>query len=69
MCPFEIPAGLQATVGTGFLVAPDLCLTNYHVVSPLINHTQSRGRPAALRLPSSGRRDGRRRGDMLLTGR
>ena len=42
VCRLEIPAGLQATVGTGFLVAPDLCLTNYHVVSPLINqHAES----------------------------
>ena len=37
VCRVEIPAGLQATVGTGFLVGPDLCLTNYHVVRPLID--------------------------------
>jgi Trypsin-like peptidase domain/Effector-associated domain 1 len=37
VCRVEIPAGLQATVGTGFLVAPDLCLTNFHVVKPLID--------------------------------
>jgi Trypsin-like peptidase domain len=36
VCRVEIPAGLQA-VGTGFLVAPDLCLTNYHVIRPLID--------------------------------
>jgi len=37
VCRVEVPAGLQVTVGTGFLVGPDLCLTNYHVVQPLIN--------------------------------
>ena len=37
VCRVEIPAGLRATVGTGFLVAPDLCLTNFHVVKPLID--------------------------------
>ena len=37
VCRVEIPAGLQATIGTGFLVAPDLCLTDFHVVKPLID--------------------------------
>ncbi len=37
VCRVEIPAGLKATVGTGFLVGPDLCLTNYHVIRPLID--------------------------------
>jgi Trypsin-like peptidase domain/Effector-associated domain 1 len=37
VCRVEVPAGLEATVGTGFLVAADLCLTNYHVVRPVID--------------------------------
>ena len=42
VCRVEIPAGMRATIGTGFLVAPDLCLTNYHVIQPLIDkHAQS----------------------------
>jgi hypothetical protein len=43
VCRVEIPAGLQATVGTGFLVAPDLCLTNFHVVKPLIDQLADPG--------------------------
>jgi hypothetical protein len=43
VCRVEIPAGLQATIGTGFLVAPDLCLTNFHVVRPLIEQTADPG--------------------------
>jgi hypothetical protein len=53
VCRVEIPAGLQATVGTGFLVAPDLCLTNYHVVWPLINQ---RAEPSGTRLRFDFRR-------------
>jgi Trypsin-like peptidase domain/Effector-associated domain 1 len=37
ICRVEVAAGLQAAMGTGFLVASDLCLTNYHVVQPLID--------------------------------
>ena len=43
VCRVEVPAGLQATVGTGFLVGPDLCLTNFHVVKPLIDQLADPG--------------------------
>jgi hypothetical protein len=36
VCRVEVPAGLRSSMGTGFLVAADLCLTNYHVVERLI---------------------------------
>ena len=45
--PGRLPAGLAGTIGTGFLVAPDLCLTNYHVVRPLIDQAAD---PARARL-------------------
>jgi S1-C subfamily serine protease len=35
----EIPSDHQPILGTGFLVAADLCLTNYHVVKGLIEGT------------------------------
>ncbi len=35
VCRVEVTGNLS--VGTGFLVGPDLCLTNYHVVKPLID--------------------------------
>jgi hypothetical protein len=47
VCRVEIPAELKATVGTGFLVASDLCLTNHHVVQPLISQDVE---PASARL-------------------
>lgn len=53
VCRVEIPAGLRATVGTGFLVSPDLCLTNYHVVQPLIDGSAE---PASTRLRFDYRR-------------
>lgn len=37
VCRVEIPVGTQTTVGTGFLVGADLCLTNFHVVKALID--------------------------------
>ena len=57
VCRVEIPAGLQATVGTGFLVAPDLCLTNFHVVRPLIDGTADH-RQARLRFDYKRAADG-----------
>ncbi len=36
VCRVEIPSGPYTTLGTGFLVAADLCLTNYHVIEPLL---------------------------------
>jgi len=53
VCRVEVPAGLDATFGTGFLVSPDLCLTNYHVVQPLIEGT---AQPASVRLRFDFRR-------------
>jgi hypothetical protein len=35
VCRVEVPAGARSTVGTGFLVGPDLCITNFHVVQVL----------------------------------
>jgi hypothetical protein len=35
VCRVEVPAGSRSTVGTGFLVGPDVCLTNFHVVKVL----------------------------------
>jgi len=37
VCRVEIRDGPQVIFGTGFLVAPDLCLTNHHVVKQLID--------------------------------
>ncbi len=39
VCRVEVPSGQQTILGTGFLVAADLCLTNYHVVKGLIDGT------------------------------
>jgi S1-C subfamily serine protease len=39
VCRVEVPSGEQTILGTGFLVAADLCLTNYHVVQGLIEGT------------------------------
>jgi V8-like Glu-specific endopeptidase len=37
VCRIEVPGGAAGnSVGTGFLVGPDLILTNYHVVAPLL---------------------------------
>ncbi|HEY3907495.1 MAG TPA: trypsin-like peptidase domain-containing protein [Streptosporangiaceae bacterium] len=41
------------SIGTGFLVGPDLCLTNYHVIEPLLNQRAS---PADTRLRLDYRR-------------
>jgi len=35
VCRVEYPLGAETATGTGLLVAPDLVLTNYHVVEPL----------------------------------
>jgi Trypsin-like peptidase domain/Effector-associated domain 1 len=53
VCRVEIPAGLRGSVGTGFLVGPDLCLTNFHVVRPLIDGEAD---PADVRLRFDYRR-------------
>lgn len=37
VCRVEVEAGDQSTIGTGFLVGPDLVLTNHHVIAPLLN--------------------------------
>lgn len=39
VCMVEVAAAAGSIRGTGFLVAPDLCLTNYHVVKSLIDGT------------------------------
>ena len=36
VCRVEVHDGRRASLGTGFLVGHDLCLTNYHVVRQLI---------------------------------
>lgn len=36
VCRVEVPAASQ--LGTGFLIGPDLVLTNYHVVAPIVEH-------------------------------
>jgi hypothetical protein len=43
VCRVEVPAGLGSTVGTGFLVGPDVCLTNFHVVKALIDRMADPG--------------------------
>lgn len=53
VCRVEIPAGLDAAVGTGLLVSPDLCLTNYHVIQPLMDE---KARPEHVRLRFDFRR-------------
>jgi len=35
ICRIEYPTGVDLGGGTGFLVAPDLVLTNFHVIEPL----------------------------------
>ena len=35
VCRVEVPAPTRPTAGTGFLVGPDLVLTNYHVIDVL----------------------------------
>jgi Effector-associated domain 1/Trypsin-like peptidase domain len=35
VCRVEVPAGVRSAAGTGFLVDPDLVLTNYHVIEVL----------------------------------
>jgi len=53
VCRVEIPAGPQMTLGTGFLVAADLCLTNCHVIEPLL---AGRAEPSQARLRFDYRR-------------
>jgi len=36
VCRVEIPCGPRTSLGTGFLVAADICITNHHVVKPLL---------------------------------
>ena len=36
VCRVEVPAAAGTVLGTGFLVAADLCVTNYHVIEPLL---------------------------------
>ena len=36
VCRLELPTGAGTAFGTGFLVGPDLMLTNYHVMAPAI---------------------------------
>jgi hypothetical protein len=36
VCRVEIPVGSVTSMGTAFLVAADICLTNYHVVEHLV---------------------------------
>lgn len=43
VCRIEVPAGTRSRAGTGFLVGPNLVLTNYHVIDAL--HTNM-GNPA-----------------------
>ena len=57
VCRVEIPTELQGTIGTGFLIAPDLCLTNYHVVKPLIDQLADPGQ-ARLRFDYKRAADG-----------
>jgi len=48
VCRIEVPSGLSgSSVGTGFLVGPDLVLTNYHVVAALL---RGAAQPAAVRV-------------------
>jgi hypothetical protein len=51
VCRVEVGGNLS--VGTGFLVGPDLCLTNYHVIRPLLDH---RAEPGDTRLRFDYRR-------------
>jgi hypothetical protein len=61
VCRVEVPARLASTVGTGFLVGPDVCLTNFHVVKILIDHMAD-PRQARLRFDRSGSPAAGRRG-------
>jgi hypothetical protein len=36
VCRVEVPAGHRSIMGTAFLVASDICLTNYHVIEQLL---------------------------------
>ena len=53
VCRVEIPTGAHMVLGTGFLVAADLCLTNYHVIEPLLT---GQAEPAQARLRFDYRR-------------
>lgn len=44
VCMVEIETAAGTILGTGFLLAPDLCLTNYHVVRSLIDRTSDPAR-------------------------
>ena len=37
VCRIEVAAHGNATLGTGFLVSPDACMTNYHVVEKVVH--------------------------------
>jgi hypothetical protein len=37
ICRIEYPVGIKMGGGTGFLVGPDLVLTNFHVIEPFIS--------------------------------
>ena len=51
VCRVEVGGNLS--LGTGFLVGPDLCLTNYHVIRPLVD---GRANPGDTRLRFDYRR-------------
>ena len=38
VCRVEVPAGPRSIGGTGFLVGPDILLTNFHVVRTLVDN-------------------------------
>ena len=54
VCRIEVPAGLRSVMGTGFLVAPDICLTNFHVAKVLIDKMAD---PSQARLRFDYKRD------------
>ncbi|WP_433207216.1 trypsin-like peptidase domain-containing protein [Dactylosporangium sp. CS-047395] len=47
VCRVQLVGAHVEPLGTGFLIGPDLCLTNHHVVAPVI---EGRRRPQELRL-------------------
>jgi hypothetical protein len=59
VCRVEVPAGTRSTAGTGFLVGPDLVLTNYHVVD-VLHKKMANPREARLRFDYKATPDGTR---------
>ena len=48
VCRIDVPTNAGMAHGSGFLVGPDLVLTNHHVIAPVLAHRESGHAPAGV---------------------